>query len=842
MSAANLRGRMVLVLFLLSLSLFLPPCRSLAPAQVEEGTHESDLAPFALDQREEAWIEKHPVLKVAGPRAFPPFHFFDGQGAVKGMAFDYLSLIADQIGVKMEVEKDLPWGQVLKKIKEGEIDIIACAAKTTERETYLLFSRPYLSFPLVIISRKDSPFIGGPSDLRGMKVAMVADNFVGDWLKSEASGATPHFVGSPLEALKAVSMGQADAEIDNLATATYLIEKHGLANLKVAAPTAYENYNLYMAVRKDAPELASIINKALHALTPEQHAVIRNNWLSVRYEFGIRKADVWKWGLMVFGAVCLALTTFFLWNRRLQREIADRKRVADTLRESEERYRTIFNHSPLGVMHFDSMGVIRDFNDRFAQIIGAPREKTLDFNMLEQLQDPAMLKAVQDAIEGRPGHYEGSYLSVTGNKLTPMRAIYQRITTEDGTLLGGVGLFEDITERVRAEEERRNLEERLQRAEKMEALGTLAGGVAHDLNNVLGIVVGYSELVLAHLGESDPAARSLAMEALKGGHRAAAIVQDLLTLARRGVRSSKVLNLNQVVSECLSSPEFDKIMQHHPGVRFESDLDSALLNISGSSVHLEKSLINLVSNAAESMPAGGTLTIRTFNTYLDRPVSGYDDVKEGDYVVLSVADSGEGIPPADVKRIFEPFYTKKVMGRSGTGLGLAVVWGTVKDHQGYINVESEIGKGSFFTLYFPVTREELPRQETAADISEFMGGGELILVVDDVKEQRNLAATMLKRLNYRVVAVAGGEEAVEYLKERNVDLVVLDMIMDPGMDGLDTYQKIIEIHPRQKAIIVSGFSETERVVRAQKLGAGAYVRKPYVLEALGKAVQNELGR
>ena len=182
------------------------------------------------------------------------------------------------------------------------------------------------------------------------------------------------------------------------------------------------------------------------------------------------------------------------------------------------------------------------------------------------------------------------------------------------------------------------------------------------------------------------------------------------------------------------------------------------------------------------------------------------------------------------------------MGRSGTGLGLAVVWGTVKDHHGYINVESEEGKGSTFTLYFPVTREGITAEHIAVPISEYMGNGESILVVDDVKEQRDLAAGMLRTLNYSIASVSSGEDAVAYMKEHEVDLMVLDMIMDPGMDGLDTYRSILEIRPKQRAIIVSGFSESDRVRAAKDLGAGAYVRKPYIKEKLGLAVRKELDR
>jgi CheY-like chemotaxis protein len=329
---------------------------------------------------------------------------------------------------------------------------------------------------------------------------------------------------------------------------------------------------------------------------------------------------------------------------------------------------------------------------------------------------------------------------------------------------------------------------------------------------------------------------------MTGGQRAAAIVQDLLTLARRGVSGREVLNLNKIIADCQQSPEFEKLYSYHPYVKIKADLDSDLLNIFGSSVHLDKTLFNLVSNACEAMAKGGIVTIKTANQYLEKPIQGYDEVREGDYVVLSVSDTGEGIHEVDLKHIFEPFYTKKVMGRSGTGLGLAVVWGTMKDHHGYINVQSEEGKWSIFTLYFPVTREDISAEAVAMAISEYMGSGESILVVDDVKEQCDMAAGMLRKLNYSVTGVSSGEEAVAYLKEHQVDLMVLDMIMDPGMDGLDTYRSVLEIHPKQKAVIVSGFSESDRVNAAQALGAGAYVKKPYVTEKLGLSVRKELNR
>jgi CheY-like chemotaxis protein len=211
-------------------------------------------------------------------------------------------------------------------------------------------------------------------------------------------------------------------------------------------------------------------------------------------------------------------------------------------------------------------------------------------------------------------------------------------------------------------------------------------------------------------------------------------------------------------------------------------------------------------------------------------------------VLLQVADSGVGISCEDQQRIFEPFYTKKKMGRSGTGLGMAVVWSTVKDHGGFIDVHSKPEVGTVFTLYFPVTREKPETKNPAMNLNTYRGNNEQILIVDDVFEQREIGSRILKTLGYRVETVDSGEAALAYVAHHRPDLIVLDMIMDPGMDGLQTYQKILEIIPGQKAIIASGYSETDRVREAQSLGAVTYLKKPYLIEKIAVAVRNELDR
>ncbi|MCK5420050.1 MAG: response regulator, partial [Desulfobacterales bacterium] len=354
---------------------------------------------------------------------------------------------------------------------------------------------------------------------------------------------------------------------------------------------------------------------------------------------------------------------------------------------------------------------------------------------------------------------------------------YKPIFNEEGIFKEILCVGIDITEHKLADLEKKDLQAQLQRAQKMEAIGTLAGGVAHDLNNILSGIVSYPELLLMELDESSPLRKPI-LTIQKSGEKAAAIVQDLLTLARRGVAATEVVNLNSIVSEYLLSPEHEKLQIDHPDVRVVRNLEANLLNILGSPVHLSKTIMNLVSNAAEAMLDGGKLVIRSENRHEDKPKNAFDDIGKGDYVTLTIEDTGIGMAAEDIERVFEPFYTKKSMGRSGTGLGMAVVWGTVKDHRGYIDIKSEEGKGTAITLYFPVTRQELIKEVNLVSLEEIKGRGESILVVDDVKEQRQIASEMLKKLGYGVTTVASGEEAVNHIHHHSADLIVLDMIMD----------------------------------------------------------------
>lgn len=428
-------------------------------------------------------------------------------------------------------------------------------------------------------------------------------------------------------------------------------------------------------------------------------------------------------------------------------------------------------------------------------------------------------------LENSPAGEEKRYFNISAE------GIYEGANEDSQTYVGLQGIARDVTVRKR-------LEVQLLQAQKMEVIGNLAAGIAHDLNNILSGLVSYPDLLLLEVPKDGSLYKKIAI-IQKSGQKAATIVQDLLVLARRSVNVNAVCNINTIIEDYLSSPEFKHIISNYPKVDIIRQLDENLLNIRGSDVQLSKVIMNMLINSAEAIADSGKITITTTNILLKTALNGYETIPPDHYASVSVSDSGSGIHPEDLDKLFEPFFTKKRMGRSGTGLGMTIIWTTVKDHNGYIDIQSTRGKGTTLTLYFPATDQIVPPGKKKL-ILENHTGTETLLVVDDIEEQLEIAKNMLTRLGYHVLTAPGGAEALEIIKNTEIDLVILDMIMPSGLDGLETYREMIRIRPGQKAIITSGFSESDRVRKLQQLGAGKYLAKPYTLEQLCIAIREAL--
>jgi len=687
-------------------------------------------------------------------------------------------------------------------------------------------------------------------DLKGKKVAVLQGDIYFENLRELVNqfGIQCRFIEAfeYEDVLKLVEIGRCQAGLVNQIYGIQHERNYDISKSSILVSPK----KIYWAVPKGKNQnLLYALDRRIRKLKSDEQSVYYeaiNKWFGT----GV-KSKLGRWFKWVVISVLSLLSLFFtsslilriqvksktkellIKNEELTEEIKNRKQVEEALRDSEEKYRHLFNNAQVGLYRTRiSDGKFVEANDAIARMFGyKDRADILDAEYVtaDHYVDPGTRENLL-AILREHGEFRNFEARLYRKDRSAAWLRYSgRIYPEKGYI---EGVAADIKEEKR-------LEKRLLQSQKMEAVGTLAGGVAHDLNNILSGLVSYPELLLMDIPEDSPLRKPI-LTIQDSGQKAAVIVQDLLTLARRGVAITEVVNLNDIICDHLESPEHEKLKSFHPGIEFEVNLAPNPLNILGSPVHLSKTIMNLLFNAAEAMPDAGTITMSTSNQYLDRPVRGYEDVQEGDYIVLSVVDSGVGMSEEGLARIFEPFYTKKVMGRSGTGLGMAVVWGTVKDHNGYIDVQSKEGQGTAFTLYLPVTRKKRAKDESLLPIEGYLGKGESILVVDDVEKQREIATGMLQKLGYSVTSVSSGEEAVEYMKNNSADLIVLDMIMDHGINGRETYERIIQFRPNQKAIIASGFSETGDVKAAQELGAGQYIKKPYTLEKIGIAVRDEL--
>lgn len=779
-----------------------------------------------------------------------PLLFKDTDGNVKGIFSDILKHVAAKEGWTIEYMSE-SWAECLKDLKTGKLDILPAIAYSEQRNQ--IFDFTYEN----IISNWGQIYTGQLSnidsilDFKGKKIAVLQNDIYYKNLRELVKKLdiecrfTEAFDYEAV--LELVEAGKCDAGLVNYLYGHQHDRKYNINRSSIILSPQ----KIHFAVPKGKNrKLVNTLDMYVRNLKKDKSSIYYQSlsrWIGVDSK-QINLSWIYGTGAGAAGLILLFLVLNMILrsqvrkrtqeldakNQALISEIERRKNVEVALQKNEREYRSVFENTGTATFIVEEDMTISKVNEKAAKMIGYPKlevegkMKTSDFISRKDLKRLTEYHFDRRTENGpHPSEYEFDLIDRNG---TPIKAFIQ-ISVIPKTQKSIASLI-DITSRVK-------LEKQLQQAQKMKAIGTLAGGVAHDLNNILSGIVSYPDLILMDLPENSPLIEPI-LTIQESGKKAAAIVQDLLTLARRGVSVSEVVNLNDIIDEYLISPELEKLKSYHPEVEIKSNLDSALLNIMGSPVHLSKTVMNLVSNAAEAMPDGGKAEIIAENKYIDTPISGYEDVEEGDYAVLTVSDNGIGIAPDEINRIFEPFYTKKIMGRSGTGLGMAVVWGTVKDHNGYIHVKSDEGKGTTIKLFFPVTRKPFRSNEIANSFESYRGEGESILVVDDVKEQRDIASKLLACLGYSVQTVCSGKEAVEYIDDRPADLIVLDMLMPPGIDGLETYERIISKHPGQKAIIASGFSETNRVKKAQRLGAGRYVKKPYTLEKIGLAVKAEL--
>lgn len=984
------------LLLILAAILFLAwpgPCRAQSlrnPADTPGQWARENLGPA-----QNAWLKEHPVIRMGVGAAYVPVMYQEpdalGRPVFKGMVSDYTKLLARRLGVELRPVLGIKFKDALARGRERAIDLFPCLVKTKEREQYLTYTKPYLSFPLVIVTRKDFPFVTGLGDFRGRSLAKVEGLAYARRLKREFPEIRIYPLDTIPQALEAVSLGRADGYVTNLAVASYYIHRLGMANLKVAAPTAFNNNELAMAVRSDWPQLAAILQKALDSITPQERDRIQQHWIAVRYEYGMRWGQMaWVGGAVSLGLLLLVLI-FVLWNKRLAREVKEREQAQKALAESELRYRHIFNSMLDGLVISSAEGVVLEANPAALLMHGYSSEEVVGqqvLNLVAPERHGQMRQFLQQALASGSFHgiskgkrkdgglmdveVRGSIIEIsgTGYLMAILRDITKRRQAEKSlrrseerhrtlfeaspsplfmqdfsavmarveglkesgvkdlkpfllenprivdelvslvkvseanqaamdlyqaksarelmsalgrclikddrehfvgqlaafargdtwyqgearnlTLKGevidiivrkavvpGSGLsrvlvaLTDVTQLNRAHDERERLEAQLRHAQKMEAVGILAGGVAHDFNNVLQTISGYADFL-----EDDPSLRGGARDSIgniqKAVQRASSLIKRLMTFSRKIEPCLSAVDLNREVAQVAD------ILKRTipPMITIETRLDADIGQIKGDAVQIEQVLLNLGSNAADAMPSGGGLVIETSQVTLGEAFAAMTtDMKPGDYVRLRVRDNGQGMDAKTKEHIFDPFFTTKEVGR-GTGLGLSTVFGIVKSHGGRITCDSAPGRGTCFDIFLPVL-EGAGRSEDD-DLSIYLDrGSETVLVVDDEPGIREVTSRYLSTRGYQVHQASSGEMALEIFgREGDIDMVVLDLGM-PGMGGRQTLHELLKLDPDVKVIITSGYAD-QAAAGDELSGAAGFLAKPYNLSQLQEALARAL--
>ncbi|MCX2834421.1 hybrid sensor histidine kinase/response regulator [Microbulbifer thermotolerans] len=510
--------------------------------------------------------------------------------------------------------------------------------------------------------------------------------------------------------------------------------------------------------------------------------------------------------------------------------LQDSRQIYEALRKSEERYRELVEHANSIIMRWDKNGIITFFNEYAQQFFGYSEEEIIGKHVVGTIV-PANESTGRDLcplMEQICNHPEEHHYNVNENITKNGRRVWvawtnKLLTDDQGNAIGVLSIGTDITKQ-------RLLEEELRQAHKMQAIGELAGGIAHDFNNMIHGIIGYAEAIQQLT--DDPRLGEYSTHILTTAHHAAELTKQLLTFARKGSYQLTECNTHEIIRDVCAILE--RTIDRR--IRVSQQLDASRPHVMGDPAQLKSALLNLGINAKDAMPNGGSLRFSTRNISIDSPTKIYDfEIEAGEYLLITICDSGTGMSAEIRRRIFEPFFTTKESGR-GAGLGLAAVYGTTHLHKGAIRCRSSEGQGSSFDLYLPIIRDCAKHLRQSPKPS----GKERkirIMVVDDEAIVRNYSKTLFEMHGHQVRTFAGAEEAINFYRRSymNVDLVLLDMIM-PRMDGQQLFKILKGINPEIKAILSTGYSVDSKVQETLTDGILDYIQKPFTYEQLQEKI------
>jgi len=510
----------------------------------------------------------------------------------------------------------------------------------------------------------------------------------------------------------------------------------------------------------------------------------------------------------------------------------------NALQESEERYRNILDNIQESYFEMNLAGDFTFFNDSLIEIIGYPRDELMGMNNREYTSEETAkeMHTIFNQVyrTGEPAEINDYEILIKGGETRTLELSTLLMKDQDDRPVGFRGIARDVTERLKAEKERKQLEAQLQQAQKMETIGTLAGGIAHDFNNLLQGIQGRASLMLMDTASSHPHFEHLngIVDYVEGG---ANLTRQLLGFARSGKYEVKTTDLNELIKN--QNKMFGRTKKE---ITIRGKYEENLWSTEVDRSQIEQVLMNLYVNAVQAMSGGGDLYVHTENIIIDENYIKPFMIKPGKYIKTSVTDTGVGMDKETQQRIFDPFFTTKEMGR-GTGLGLASVYGIVKNHDGFINVYSEKGEGTTFNFYLPTSKGEIVDDKELAE--DILKGSETVLLVDDEDMIIDVGKPILEQMGYNVLTATGGKEALDIYEKnkQEIGIVVLDMIM-PGMGGGDTYDRLKELNPDIKVLLSSGYSINGQATKILERGCDGFIQKPFNVMGLSQKIRGILDK
>jgi len=797
---------------------------------------DAQAATLELTELEKSWLAEHREIRLGIDPDWPPFDYIDTTDAHAGIASDYVRILNERLKLKMNPVRGLVWSEVLDSAREGKIDAIAIIAKTPDRSKYLTFTRPYISFPMVIMTRSDAPFINGIQDFDDYRVAVGKGHASQEMIERDFPGIKLFLAKNIDEALQAVSSGRVDAYVDNIASITYATQKLGLANLKVAMTTPY-SMDLAFGVRKDWPELVTILDKNLLSISAAEKAGIHNRWINVRFE---RRID-WKLVASIVIPIFLVGVTiiffFIRWNTTLSREVSERKKTEKALQESEINLRTILENSPLGIIHFSNDGTILDCNEKFSELMGSTRDKLIGFNTPRETKNEQLREAILKALSGKQSEFEGEYTSVTGNKTTTLRIVFNP-TDPEKTPTEVIATLEDIS--VRKQMEAELLEAKTMADEANKAKGDFLANMSHEIRTPMNAVIGMAHLALNT--ELTSKQRDYLNKIQSSANALLGIINDILDFSK--IEAGKMdmesidFNLDDVLDNLANLITVKAQEKEDLEILFATGHDVPR-QLVGDPLRLGQVLINLANNALKFTESGQIVVSTALKT------------EKADKVTLlfSVSDSGIGMTAEQTAKLFQSFSqadTSTTRKYGGTGLGLAICKKLTEMMHGSITVESKPGEGSTFTFTAEFGRgqaRDRVRHRAPSDLRSMR-----VLVVDDNATSREILQEMLQSFSFEVSLATSGEESLNELdkayNERPFELIVMDWKM-PGMDGIETARSIrgqSRFADNPAIILVTAYGREEIMQQADDIGLEGFLLKPVSPSVLFDTIMQAFGK